>query len=175
MARVIPGGYDPTGANEAITFENFDMFFPLQTCFTTVAGAPDVEECRFWFPVDSWLMDIAKKNVSTVTLERCNTGGECLLDQPMVRIGGYAVSGPSFMDNEEYRIYLWDTFNAQAVDRESAVVAHVAKVNGVPFIAFRAISDLAGHPVESRQFAKFADFAARNVSKVLISFLGKFN
>ena len=40
--------------------------------------------------------------------------------------------------------YVFETFKAQVLDMESAAVATVAYANGVPFIAFRSLSDLAG-------------------------------
>jgi adenosylhomocysteine nucleosidase len=171
MARSIPGGYDPSGANEEILFPNYDMFFPLLTCLTSVGGTLDQEECGFWFQVDPRLLNIARRNISGIELERCLSEVQCLNHQPVVRVGGNAGTGPSFMDNDGYRSYLWDNFKMETVDRESAVVAHVARSNNVPFITMRAVSDLAGNPAESKQFAKFADLAARNVTHVLVSFL----
>lgn len=60
---------------------------------------------------------------------------------PVVILGGNGVSGPIFVDNAEYRDWVWDTFQADALDMETAAVAHVTYVNDVPFIAFRSLSD----------------------------------
>ena len=43
-----------------------------------------------------------------------------------------------------FRQYLFGTFKAHLLDMESAAVAMVAFSNGLPFIAFRSLSDLAG-------------------------------
>ena len=45
-------------------------------------------------------------------------------------------SGPVFVDNAAFRQYAHDVFGARVLDMESAAVAHVAYVSGVPFIAY---------------------------------------
>lgn len=54
------------------------------------------------------------------------------------------MSGNGFVDNADYREWISRTFEASAVDQETAAIAQVAYTNGVPFIAFRGLSDLAG-------------------------------
>ena len=48
------------------------------------------------------------------------------------------------VDNAELREWAYATFQARVLDMETAAVGHVAYANGVPFIAFRSLSDLAG-------------------------------
>ena len=49
----------------------------------------------------------------------------------------------------------FETFGARVLDMESAAVAHVAYANGVPFIAIRSLSDLAGGGEGANQMAVF--------------------
>ena len=44
-------------------------------------------------------------------------------------------------DNAAFREYTFKTFEANVLDMETAAVAHVAYSNGVPYIAFRSLSD----------------------------------
>jgi adenosylhomocysteine nucleosidase len=64
--------------------------------------------------------------------------------QPELRVGGVGVSGSAFLANPQYRNYLSDVLDAQAVDMETAALAQVAYANRVPYSALRSLSDLAG-------------------------------
>jgi adenosylhomocysteine nucleosidase len=77
-----------------------------------------------------------------------------------VIVGGNGVSGPTFVDNAAYRKWVWDTFQADALDMETAAVAHVAYVNRVPYIAFRSLSDLAGGGPGENKLPVFFQLAA---------------
>lgn len=57
---------------------------------------------------------------------------------------GMAVSGDSFICNDEKRDQLREQFSATSCDMETAAVASVAFMAGVPFGALRRISDDAG-------------------------------
>lgn len=85
-------------------------------------------------------------------------------------VGGSGVSGAVFVENAEYRQWVWETFRADALDMESAAVAHVAHVNDVPFLAFRSLSDLAGGNDVSN-LEVFQELAAGNSAKTLLAFL----
>jgi len=93
---------------------------------------------------------------------------------PRVIIGEVGVSGNSFIDNVDKRLWLSSSFHALVTDMESASVAQVCTVNGIPFIIFRSASDLAGGSgsasarVEIQQFFKVA---AVNSAKVVMEFL----
>ena len=56
---------------------------------------------------------------------------------------GAAVTGDHFISDDRTRRDLARTFNALCVDMESAAVAQVCRVNKIPFIAVRTISDCA--------------------------------
>jgi len=86
-------------------------------------------------------------------------------------VGGNGVSGPTFVDNAAYRKWVWDTFQADALDMETAAVAHVADVNRVPYIAFRSLSDLAGGGPGENELPTFFQLAAENSAGVVMAFL----
>ena len=80
----------------------------------------------------------------------------CVGTQPRIVVGGRGVSGTAFLANPAYRRYLFDELRAQTVDMETAALAHVAYVNGIPYIAFRSLSDLAGAEFDADVGALFA-------------------
>ena len=86
-------------------------------------------------------------------------------------VGGNGVSGPTFVDNAQFRQYVFGTFKAQVLDMESAAVAMVAYANGVPFIAFRSLSDLAGGGEGANQLRTFMQLASDNSAAVVQRFL----
>jgi adenosylhomocysteine nucleosidase len=69
---------------------------------------------------------------------------QCVRREPRLLVGGRGVSATVFLANAQYRTYLHEVLNAQTFEMETAALAHVAHANGVPYIAFRSLSDLAG-------------------------------
>ena len=169
FARQTADGWDTGWAAEE--FGHFGMMFPQPVAVTRHGGRPDIEEAHFWFPVDSGMLDAAREIVQEAQLERCAKGGECLDHDPKVVVGGNGVSGQSFVDNAEYRLWVWETFQADALDMETAAAAHVAYVNGIPFLAFRSLSDLAGGGPGENEIGIFFQMAAENSARVLEAFL----
>ncbi|UCG61342.1 MAG: 5'-methylthioadenosine/S-adenosylhomocysteine nucleosidase [Candidatus Zixiibacteriota bacterium] len=93
---------------------------------------------------------------------------------PQIRVRGVGVSGNAFIDSEEKRLWLSDRFAALITDMESAAVAQVCAVNDVPFIAFRAASDLAGGSGSETARAELNEFlrvAADNSSSVVMKYV----
>ena len=121
------------------------------------------------FPVDSAFLETAKK------LREYEFPFEKIAERaPKLVISGAGVSGNSFIDNYEKRIWLSENFQALVVDMETAAVAQVCKVNEVPFIGFRSASDLAGgsgSSTASVEINQFFKVAAVNSSRVLIKFI----
>ena len=111
------------------------------------------------------------------TLERCGTpaGSDtalCVSTQPELHVGGIGVSGPAFVAHPEYRTYLSDTLNAQAVDMETSALAQVAYANNVPYLAIRSLSDLAGGEGNADVGAFFGSgLAETNEAAVTFAFL----
>ena len=71
----------------------------------------------------------------------------------------------------QFRQYVFETFKAQVLDMESAAVAMVAYANGVPFIAFRSLSDLAGGGEGANEMRTFFQLASDNSAAVVQRFL----
>jgi adenosylhomocysteine nucleosidase len=115
------------------------------------ANAPQ-GEFRFDYPVDPVMLQVARG--LTPPLDRCGPRAktasgdtdpkQCVREQPQFIVGGRGVSGTAFLANPHYRAYLFEQLQAETVDMETAALAHVAASNGVPYIAFRSLSDLAG-------------------------------
>lgn len=82
------------------------------------------------------------------------------------------VSANVFVDNKAYRAFLNSKFEATPIDMESAAVALVCFQQKTPFIAIRALSDLAGGGSSlSNEANNFASLAAQNSANVLIRFV----
>lgn len=123
------------------------------------------------FPVDSAMLAAARGiDPAEITLDVIGNR------TPQLLVGGAGVSGNTFIDNTEKRLFLSRQFEAMVTDMESAAVAHVCAVNGVPFIAFRSASDLAGgsgSETATEELDQFFRIAAANSSKVVMRFLEK--
>jgi len=168
FARETENGWD---AGQSTTeFGNYGMMFP-QYVSATNSKQPDKDEKRFWFPVSSDMLELAKRTSDQVQLSNCTFIKICLDHQPKIVVGGNGVSGPTFVDNASYREWVWQTFQADSLDMESAAVAHVAYANSVPFIVFRSLSDLAGGGPGKNEISTFFLLAADNSAKVVTAFL----
>jgi adenosylhomocysteine nucleosidase len=164
-----PGRYKaPMDKEDTTSWPNYGMLFPRPVGVRTAAH-PDVEK-KFWFEADPALMEIARR-ASTVALGKCDAANRCLSHEPRVVTGGNGVSGQAFVDNAAFREYTFKTFQANVLDMETAATAMVAYSNGVPFIAFRSLSDLAGGGEGENEIGTFFKIAADNSARVLLAFL----
>jgi adenosylhomocysteine nucleosidase len=152
-------------------FPGYGMMFTQGTSVTVPGAPPDSLVRRFWFPVDTLALRVAREVAGRVTLRRCTAEGTCLPGAPRVVVGGNGVSGPTFVDNAAYREWAWRTFRADALDMETAAVAVVAHENHVPYIAFRSLSDLAGGDAGPNVARAFGRLAAENAAAVVLEFL----
>ena len=167
MAReVAPGRYEPPPFIKDATLPNFGFMFPRPVEFRS-ATQPQITR-RFWFEADPSML-AAARNLK-VDLAAC-FAGTCLKHPPRLVVGGNGVSGQAFMDNKAFREYTFDTFQANVLDMETAAVGMVAHANGVPFLAFRSLSDLAGGGEGANEMGTFMRLAADNSAKVLLAFL----
>lgn len=152
---------------------NFGMMFPRS--LSVVRDGLSEPETRFWFPVDESLFEQVPRASNDLELKRCTDDGRCLPHTPQVVIGCAGVSGSAFIDNAEFREYVFRAFESRVLDMESAAVAHVAWANHVPFLAIRSISDLAGAGGHENQIEIFTALAADNSAKVLLALLENMN
>jgi adenosylhomocysteine nucleosidase len=168
FGRATPDGFQKPGwLTWAAPLPAFGALLPNQV----VVGAPGRAAApRLWFPVDAGLAAIARSLESLPLADRTEEG-RALGHQPGLHVGGAAVSASAFVDNLDYRQYLFDTFEARIADMESAAVAQVAFANSVPFIAFRSASDLAGADDQSNEMDVFMHLAAENSVRVVMAFL----
>jgi adenosylhomocysteine nucleosidase len=169
FARATIKGWD-YGWHDA-PFGNYGMMVPQRVEVTSAAGEPDAVEPRFWFPVDRAMLATARRAAENVSLTRCTPENVCLGTGPQLVIGGNGISGSTFVDNARYRAWVWDTFAAQALDMETAAVAHVAYVNEVPYLAFRSLSDLAGGGPGENEINTFFELASANSAALVMEFL----
>jgi adenosylhomocysteine nucleosidase len=149
-------------------FANYGMMFPRPVGVTRKDGAL---ESRFWFASDPRLLAVARKAASEVDLAECVDEKTCLAHQPKIIVGGNGVSGQAFVDNAKFREYVSATFHAKVLDMESAAVAHVAYANGVPFLAVRSLSDLAGGGNGANEIMTFLALASKNSATVVRAIL----
>lgn len=125
------------------------------------------------FKADAALLETARKVAAGLKLKACSSDTHCLGQPPRILVGGIGVSTMSFVDNAKFRDWLYAGWKARATDMESAAVAQVAYVNGVPFIAFRSLSDLAGGEAGGNQMDLFMTLAAENAAAVVKAFVGE--
>ena len=149
-------------------YANFGMMFPQDV---QIANAGKKPEEKFWFSVDQHLFQQAQKILNKTTLNACTPEKHCLTHSPKVVFGGNGVSGATFMDNALLRQFVFNTFQANVVDMESASIAHVAYVNHIPFIVFRSLSDLAGGGTGENEEGTFFSLAAQNSAQLVIRYV----
>lgn len=169
MAReTAPGVFTPPPGKGQLDLPNFGMMFTRPVKVRSRAH-PQIEH-KFWFDVDPQMLAVAR-SIQNVELSACDTENQCLTHKPRLLVGGNGVSGSAFVDNAAFREYIFDTFNASVLDMESTACAMVAYSNGVPFIAFRSLSDLAGGGQDANEMHTFLTIAADNSARALLAFL----
>lgn len=170
MARETKDGFAPVAALTDGGKPNYGMMHPR---LVTTSSAATGTVKRASFSVDPALLSLATKVAGEVRLNRCAmpAAQQCLERTPAIVVGGEGISGPAFVDNAAYRSYLYDTYHARVLDMESAAVAQVAFANGVPFLGFRSLSDLAGGDAEANQMHAFMALASANSAAVVTAFV----
>jgi adenosylhomocysteine nucleosidase len=122
----------------------------------------------YFYADDSLYAKARRINVPDSVLQKIGTR------IPRLIFGETGVSGNSFIDQVEKRLWLADNFLALTVDMESAAVAQVCMVNGTPFIIFRSASDLAGgsgSESAGEEIRQFFGVAAVNSATVVMNFI----
>lgn len=160
--------FQSIGKDGGIIQPGFGMMFTRPVKVRSNAHPDPIK--RFWFPVDPEMLAIAD-TLNPVELLSCDKQDQCLAKAPRLVVGGNGVSGSAFLDNAALREHIYKVFEANVVDMESAACAQVAYSNGVPFIAFRSLSDLAGGGEGANEMHTFLALAAHNSTTVLLKFL----
>jgi adenosylhomocysteine nucleosidase len=169
MGREVNGKFErPSYYTARPLVANYGMMFPVGVR----AGKDyDTGEYHMDFPVDPEMYALAQDVAAKLTLKTCTAENVCLKHTPKIVVGGTGVASSAFIDNAEYRTYLNQTFGARAGDMESAAVGQVAYVNGVPYIVFRSLSDLAGGGEGANEMGTFMHLASENSASVVKAFL----
>jgi adenosylhomocysteine nucleosidase len=119
-------------------YPNYGMIFPADM-FAVRASKEKFERVPH-FSVDASLLEVARRAVKKLgPVISAKTGREIT-----VSVGGVGVTGTVFLDNRDYRKFVHDTWGARCADMETTAYAHVCYTNEIPFLAVRALSDLAG-------------------------------
>lgn len=168
MREVAPGQYRAPQSKGEFEFAPYGMMQPREVRVRNAAH-PEFH-AKFWFDVDPQMLAVAR-SIQNVPLRSCDAQDRCLGERPRLEVGGNGVSGMAFVDNAAYREYVFETFQANVLDMESAACAMVAYSNAVPFIAFRSLSDLAGGGEGENEMHTFLSIAADNAAQVLLAFL----
>jgi adenosylhomocysteine nucleosidase len=166
-AREVDGKFQPPPWAFPSPFPNYGMMFPQDAAVRSAKAAP---ERRFWFEVDAGMLAAARA-IGAIEFKRCTAQQACLDHTPRLMVGGNGVSGAAFVDNAQFREYVFKTFEAKVLDMETAAVGTVAYANGVPFIAFRSLSDLAGGGEGANEIGTFLNLASDNSAAVVQRFL----
>ena len=163
-----PGVFTPPVWMDDVKLPRFGANHPRPVEVRSAASPK--EHKQFWFEVDPALLAIAR-GIQGTALADCDAARKCLGHKPRVVVGGNGVSGPAFVDNAAFRDYTFKTFEANVLDMETAATAQVAYSNGVPYIALRSLSDLAGGGPGENELDTFFKIAADNSATVLLAFL----
>ena len=127
--HIIPDYFKPK-------LENFGMIFP-DSAHATREGLDRAQEMPF-FPADPELLAVARDIIPT--LPPMTKGGR----EVAISVGGNGVAGTVFLDNAQYREWVFRVWQARCLDMESTALAHVAWANSTPILIIRSLSDLAG-------------------------------
>ena len=84
---------------------------------------------------------------------------------------GKILSGDTFIDNPQYARYLYNRFNALAVEAEGAAIGQVCYLNNIPYITIRTISDLSwSYEKAPDLFNKYLKKTSVKSQKIILKF-----
>lgn len=86
-----------------------------------------------------------------------------------IKIGTIA-SGDIFCTEQKMKEKIREKFNAEAIEMEGAAIAQVCKLDGVPFIIIRSISDSPNGNNEVT-FEQFLEVASKRCADILEEYL----
>ncbi|KAF4364828.1 hypothetical protein G4B88_025547 [Cannabis sativa] len=121
---------------------------------------------------DNVLNNIWYQPEENLELEKCINSTTCLSTTPKVYTVERGTSASIYLDNAAYRSFIYDKFKVSPVDMESAAVALISLQQRVPYIAIRALSDLAGGgSADSNEADIFINLAADNSIIAVLAFI----
>lgn len=161
-----PGTYLVADYFEA-KYPNFGMIFP-DDVVATRASAPGFVRVPT-FPADPALLAVARRAVEKMGPVKGEVTGRTL----RIEVGGVGVTGTVFLDNAEYREHVFKTWDARSVDMETTAYAQVCYTNEIPFLAIRALSDLAGGQEGKNVIDDHEHTSSMNAVRVLRAILGE--
>ncbi|WP_156840308.1 5'-methylthioadenosine/S-adenosylhomocysteine nucleosidase [Novosphingobium aquimarinum] len=175
FARWTPEGYKPPIPVNPDAPANWEFIYPNGVY---VGNASEPRKRHYFFPVDPTMLKLAEA-MTSLKLDRCverspempSDAEICLPKAPKVVVGGTGVTAPVYMDNAQFREYLFRGWGARALEMESGAVSQVAYANQVPVIHIRSLSDLAGGDHGKNASEVFEDLAAVNAARVLHAYL----
>lgn len=107
-----------------------------------------------------------------VTLEKCLNATLCLSHDPKITRVSRGTSASIYLDNAAYRDFIYHKFKVSPVEMESAAIALICHQQRLPFLTFRALSDLAGGgSATSNEADTFTPLAATNSVAVVVEFI----
>ncbi len=109
---------------------------------------------------------------------KCDDSAKALIEECVKKcsincITGVIASGDQFINSNEKKQWLIDTFSAAACEMEGGAIGHVCQLNDVPFAVLRTISD-GGDDDANMSFPEFAALAAENSIKIMTLFAEKY-
>lgn len=135
----------------------------------TVRSPITGKECPEFFECDQNLLDAARGVVQKRTEDPSEKGGG-KGEGSQIR-EGIIVSGDAFVASDQMKTELHRRLGAAAVDMESAAVAQVCHVYGIPFVAIRSFSDSADG-MAMLDFRRFFKSAAHGSSQFVMEMVG---
>ena len=174
------GTWNMAGEDQKCRYGQFTGYPPMFVCEVNVSSinaALGERVPMFKFQTDSEMLAIAQQVAGTVELQQCaddpKGGHHCIQTQPKAIVGRTGVTGPAFVDDPYLRQWIAanPSFDSPTVlDMETAAVYQVAFNYGVPVIAIRPPSDLAGASA-TNEWEDFQWVAAKNGTLFLYAFV----
>lgn len=144
--------------------EIFDTVISTEVCYHDVAS-DILTEFHPWmksvfFDADQKLIELSKAAVNKI-----RPAGKV--------IWGRMATGESFI-TDEGRQKIYDAFAPLTVDMETAGIAHVCYVNGIPFLSIRCVTDTATHSGigNFEENCTKASIIAKNITVALLHEIG---
>ncbi|XP_057470405.1 bark storage protein A-like isoform X2 [Actinidia eriantha] len=138
--------------------------------FFSESGNPNTAQPLLWARISQNWLNLAA-NLEGMKLEQCVNSSLCLPQKPKLVVGLWGSTANIFVDNADYREFLFNTFHVSSVDMESSAVVMTSLSNGFAVIVIRGLSDLAGGQPGKNSIDIFGPLAALNTAKVVIQFV----